>query len=164
MIAYTYHESQLGLLLLVSDGWALTGLTFEEHRSDPAIGTDWLENAAATPFPLAKTELDAYFAGKLRVFHVPLSLRGTPFQLAVWQVLREIPYGMTISYSELARRVGRPNSARAAGQANGCNPMAIVIPCHRVIGSNSSLTGYGGGLQRKGALLKLERQGHCASK
>ena len=101
-------------------------------------------------------ELDAYFAGRLRQFTVPLDLRGTAFQLRVWEVLYGIPYGETRSYGEVAQAVGKPKAARAVGQANGRNPISIIVPCHRVIGSDGGLTGYGGGLHRKKALLDLE--------
>ena len=101
-------------------------------------------------------ELDAYFAGKLRQFTVPLDLRGTAFQLRVWEVLCDIPYGKTRSYGEIAQALGKPKATRAVGQANGRNPISIIVPCHRVIGSDGGLTGYGGGLQRKKALLELE--------
>src|SRR5690606_32152543 len=102
-------------------------------------------------------QLDAYFRGTLRTFDLPLAPQGTPFQQTVWEALRHIPYGQTVSYGELARRVGRPAAVRAVGLANGSNPIAIVIPCHRVIGANGTLTGYGGGLPTKQALLALER-------
>jgi len=103
-----------------------------------------------------KDQLDAYFAGKLRRFDVPLDLRGTPFQLKVWEYLLEIPWGETCSYGQIARSLGRPNASRAVGRAVGTNPVSIVVSCHRVIGSNGRLTGYGGGLDRKAALLELE--------
>ena len=102
-------------------------------------------------------QLRAYFSGKLEQFDLPLAPEGTPFQLEVWRRLCEIPYGETISYGELARRIGNPNASRAVGLANGSNPIAIIIPCHRVIGSNGKLTGYGGGLPIKEKLLALER-------
>jgi methylated-DNA-[protein]-cysteine S-methyltransferase len=112
----------------------------------------------ASPFGEAVRQLQAYFAGQLETFDLALSPQGTPFQLAVWRLLCEIPYGQTISYGELARRLGNPNAARAVGLANGSNPIPIVIPCHRVIGSNGKLTGYGGGLPIKEKLLALERR------
>ena len=110
--------------------------------------------------PLRETirQLRAYFAGELETFDLALAPQGTPFQLAVWNRLCEIPYGETISYGELARRIGNPNASRAVGLANGSNPIPIVIPCHRVIGSNGKLTGYGGGLPIKEKLLALERR------
>src|SRR5690606_32489233 len=104
-------------------------------------------------------QLGAYFAGELQAFDLPLAPEGTPFQRTVWQALQSIPYGQTISYGELAQEIGRPTASRAVGAANGRNPLPIVIPCHRVIGGNGSLTGYGGGLRFKKALLSLERNG-----
>ncbi len=156
MIFYTFQDSPLGRLLLVSDGQALAGLDFADRREGEEIGPGWVKDEEAAPFPLARAELAAYFAGKLRLFSVPLAPRGTPFQRSVWKTLQEIPYGETIPYRELARRAGRPAAVRAAGHANGRNPIAIIIPCHRVIGSDGKLTGYGGGLERKEALLRLE--------
>jgi methylated-DNA-[protein]-cysteine S-methyltransferase len=126
----------------------------------------WREDAVRedpgreNPTPLAETvrQLRAYFAGELREFDLPLAPAGTPFQLRVWRELRNIPYGQTISYGELARRVGSPKGSRAVGLANGANPISIVVPCHRVIGSSGKLTGYGGGLENKARLLALERE------
>jgi O-6-methylguanine DNA methyltransferase len=105
----------------------------------------------------AEGELDEYFAGTRRDFDLPTYLPGTPFQQSVWQALRNIPFGSTVSYKELALWIGKPKSIRAVGQANGHNPISIIIPCHRVIGINGSLTGYGGGIQRKAALLDFEK-------
>ena len=110
-----------------------------------------------------RRELDAYFAGSLRRFIVPLDLRGTAFRLQTWAALREIPFGTTISYGELARRVDRPTGQRAVGAANGANPIAIVVPCHRVIAADGSLHGYGGGLERKAWLLEHEQRTLCAA-
>ena len=107
----------------------------------------------------AKRELDEYFDGKREVFSLPLVLDGTPFQTAVWNALREIPFGVTTSYEQIAVRIGKPGAARAVGRANGDNRIAIIVPCHRVIGSNGNLTGYGGGMQRKRRLLDLEQRG-----
>ncbi|HYM67200.1 MAG TPA: methylated-DNA--[protein]-cysteine S-methyltransferase, partial [Patescibacteria group bacterium] len=101
-------------------------------------------------------QLGEYFAGRRTDFDVPLEMEGTPFQLRVWEALREIGYGETISYGELARRIGNPSASRAVGMANGCNPIAVIVPCHRVIGANGTLTGYGGGVERKRLLLDLE--------
>jgi methylated-DNA-[protein]-cysteine S-methyltransferase len=142
-----------------------------EHRHGPTAGEplsawgisatlgqsqSWLRDDHTPPFDTAKEQLAAYFEGRLTDFDLPLSLQGTPFQRLVWQALQEIPYGVTISYGDLARRVGNPNSSRAVGLANGHNPVSIIVPCHRVIGSNGKLTGYGGGLPRKAALLDFE--------
>ena len=104
-----------------------------------------------------RDQLGEYFAGRRRLFDIPLALEGTPFQQRVWNALCEIPYGETISYGELARRIGHPSAVRAVGLANGSNPIAIIVPCHRVIGANGTLTGYGGGLPTKARLLDLER-------
>src|SRR3954451_12409631 len=148
MSATTIIDSPVGDLTLVSDGTALTALHFG-RTAEPTPGEDDVVVAA-------REQLEAYFAGDRTTFDVPLRLDGTAFQRAVWAALREIPYAETIDYGELARRVGKPGAARAVGLANGRNPVAIVVPCHRVIGASGTLTGYGGGLERKRALLELE--------
>jgi methylated-DNA-[protein]-cysteine S-methyltransferase len=153
---FTYYDSPIDPLLLVSDGTALTGLFMVEHRHGPEVRAGWVERDDAAPFAEVKRQLAAYFEGTLTEFDVPLAARGTAFQSTVWNALREIPYGVTISYGELARRVGNPNASRAVGLANGKNPISIIVPCHRVIGANGTLTGYGGGLPRKAALLRME--------
>jgi methylated-DNA-[protein]-cysteine S-methyltransferase len=153
---YTTFESPLKSLLLVSDGQALTGLYFNIHRHGEDIQTDWKHLDAAIPFPQVKEQLIAYFAGELQNFDLPLSLAGTLFQQLVWSKLQDIPYGKTMSYGELAHQVNRPSSVRAVGGANAHNPVSIIVPCHRVIGANGSLTGYGGGLEVKAALLSFE--------
>jgi methylated-DNA-[protein]-cysteine S-methyltransferase len=153
---YTYINSPLQPLLIVSDGSALTGLYLDQQRYAPAVASDWVQEARAEPFGLAQTQLSAYFARELQEFDFPLMLHGTPFQLEVWRALLEVPYGSTTTYSELAHQIGRPRSVRAVGQANARNPISIIVPCHRVISSNGKLTGYGGGLDRKAALLALE--------
>jgi methylated-DNA-[protein]-cysteine S-methyltransferase len=153
---YIRTPSPFGLLLLVETGGALTAIGLPSERDGPVPRASWIETAE--PFAEAVRQLDAYFAGTLRRFELPLAPTGTPFQLRVWRALREIPYGETVSYAELARRIGRPAAVRAVGAANGRNPLAIVIPCHRVIGSDGRLVGYGGGLPAKAALLALERR------
>jgi methylated-DNA-[protein]-cysteine S-methyltransferase len=153
---YTYFESPFGPLLLVSDNQSLTGLYFQIHRYGEQIRPDWRRIDSAKPFPQAKEQLSAYFAGELQVFDLPLALPGTKFQRLVWDKLQGIPYGKTISYGELARQVNHSTSARAVGGANAHNPISIIIPCHRVIGAQGSLTGYGGGLEVKAALLSFE--------
>jgi len=153
---YTYVESPVGPLLLVSDGEALTGLYMAEHRHGPERGSEWVRSDDAPPFAETRRQLAAYFGGKLTAFHLPVRLHGTPFQRRVWEELARIPFGATISYAELARRIGCPSASRAVGLANGRNPVSIIVPCHRVIGANGKLTGYGGGLSRKEALLKHE--------
>lgn len=151
---YAILASPLGDLLAVSDGRHLTGLYFNTHppreAGDPA-------EADAMVFRETAGQLGEYFEGKRKEFDLPLHLRGTPFQLRVWHLLRTIPYGLTISYKQLAEWTGSPDSTRAVGRANGQNPISIIVPCHRVIGSNGMLVGYGGGLERKAALLDLER-------
>ena len=148
--------SPIGPLTLVALDGVLTNVSMHEQRHgspppDDAIRDDaWFKDVAA--------QLDAYFAGELTSFDLELNLLGTPFQRSVWSRLREIPYGETISYGELARRVGNPKASRAVGLANGRNPIALIVPCHRVIGADGSLTGYGGGLERKTWLLDHERK------
>jgi O-6-methylguanine DNA methyltransferase len=144
-------DSPVGPLLLTSDGKALTRVLFaaEPDRSWSTETCPVLERAAA--------QLDEYFRGERTDFDLPLEPAGTPFQRTVWQALREIPYAETINYGQLAARVGNPRASRAVGLANGRNPISIVVPCHRVIGADGSLTGYGGGLGRKRTLLDLER-------
>lgn len=151
---HTFVESPIGPLLLLSDGRALTGLYMNELAVPPGS----VESPETEPFPEARRQLAEYFAGERREFDLPLALRGTTFQRIVWAHLREIPYGETTSYGELARRIREPKACRAVGLANGRNPISIVVPCHRVVGSNGKLTGYGGGLPNKRFLLDLESQ------
>jgi methylated-DNA-[protein]-cysteine S-methyltransferase len=148
-------ESPTGRLLLAADDAGLRQLLFEDGRDPAQPDPLWREDVG----PLRETirQLRAWFAGELRDFDLPLAPQGPAFHQRVWRELCNIPYGETISYGELARRIGSPNASRAVGRANGANPIAIVIPCHRVIGSNGKLTGYGGGLPRKEFLLGLER-------
>ncbi|HEV3473721.1 MAG TPA: methylated-DNA--[protein]-cysteine S-methyltransferase [Actinomycetota bacterium] len=144
----TTVRSPIGVLTLTADDDALTGLHMgrraTDGRKDPKRFADLI------------SQLDRYWARELRDFEVELRPTGTPFQLRVWEALRSIPYGTTVSYGEIARRIESPRAVRAVGRANGSNPIAIVVPCHRVIGANGTLTGYGGGLPRKTALLRLE--------
>jgi methylated-DNA-[protein]-cysteine S-methyltransferase len=149
-------QSPVQTLLLTSDGTALTGLYLLDNDAAPEIKSDWVCSEDAAPFAEAKRQLAAYFNGELKAFDLPLHMQGTPFQQRVWKALQDIPYGSTISYGELARRVGNPNASRAVGLANGRNPISLIMPCHRVIGANGKLTGYSGGLSRKEALLALE--------
>jgi methylated-DNA-[protein]-cysteine S-methyltransferase len=148
---WTTTPSPIGELLLTLDGDALSRLLMPPHGPDPT----WVRDDAA--FAKVVDQLDRYFAGELRDFDLPIAPAGTPFQLQVWQALREIPYGRTWSYRELATRIGNPNASRAVGLANGRNPISVVVPCHRVIGANGTLVGYGGGTERKRWLLDLER-------
>jgi methylated-DNA-[protein]-cysteine S-methyltransferase len=155
---YTTLDSSIGELLLTSNGKAITGLFtglfMEEHKGEAKPINEWRRDD--DQFREATRQLQAYFAGELTEFDLPLAPAGTEFQKRVWTELQKIPYGSTINYGELARRVGHPNASRAVGGANGKNPISIIIPCHRVIGSNGSLTGYGGGIERKRFLLDLE--------
>jgi methylated-DNA-[protein]-cysteine S-methyltransferase len=155
MNCFTYLESPIGPLLLCCDGEALTGL----HMDNPSPALDEgarTEDPNANPLPEAVRQLREYFAGKRCEFDLPLRLVGTEFQQRVWRALREIRYGETWSYGQLAKRIGNPNASRAVGLANGRNPISILVPCHRVIGADGSLTGYGGGLERKRWLLAHE--------
>ncbi len=157
MTFYTFAPSPFGDLLLISDGESLMGLFLPKHTHGPGeVSSEWQRADDLPVFDIARTQLRAYFEGSLAEFHVPLRMDGTPFQRTVWNELTRIPAGATISYGELARRVGNPKASRAVGLANGRNPVSIIVPCHRVIGSDGSLTGYGGGIDRKRALLKHE--------
>jgi methylated-DNA-[protein]-cysteine S-methyltransferase len=149
-------ESPIGKLFLSADGEAVTGLYMDVPDMPLAASTDRSHQAIAAPLAAAAVQLEQYFAGVRRDFDLPLSLAGTPFQREVWHALTEIPYGETVSYGELARRIGNPRGSRAVGRANNRNPVSIVVPCHRVIGADGSLTGYGGGLERKRWLLAHE--------
>ncbi|MYS85876.1 methylated-DNA--[protein]-cysteine S-methyltransferase [Streptomyces sp. SID5474] len=147
---YATMDSPVGELLMIGDGQSLTALYM---ASTP--GADWVREPGA--FAQAKAQLSAYFAGELREFDLPLAPAGTAFQLKVWSALTTIPYGHTMSYGALATRfLGQPTASRAVGLANGRNPISIIIPCHRVIGADGTLTGYAGGLPRKQRLLALE--------
>ena len=153
---YCYTNSPIGELLLAGDTDALTMIGFPKGsmRRDPE--PDWIFNEK--PFAEAMRQLDEYFDGKRRDFDLPLRLDGTEFQLLVLDELQKIPYGETTSYGDIAKRIGRPKASRAVGAANGRNPIPIVVPCHRVIGSHGDLTGFGGGLDTKEALLRLEAE------
>ena len=153
---YAYLESPIGPLLIAGDREAVRGIWFPRDGKSVAPQAGW---QASVSGPVGETirQLREYFAGRRRAFDLPLAPEGTPFRRAVWRVLREIPFGETISYGELARRVGNPKASRAVGSANGANPLPIVIPCHRVIAGDGSLGGFGGGLPAKQALLALEK-------
>ena len=153
---YTTFDSPVGPLLLMSDGTSLTGLHTDNDKHRPAIQSEWKRDDGTTPFAQAIAQLQAYFEGGLTDFELPLAPHGTEFQMKVWRELCNIPFGETISYGELARRIGRPSASRAVGHSNARNPISIIVPCHRVIGSDKSLTGYAGGLDRKRALLEHE--------
>ncbi len=156
---YTEIATPLGTVGLRATARGLTGLYMEEHRHgpDPAERAGWTRDDA--PFAQARAQLAEYFAGTRMEFDLALDregIGGTAFQRQVWAALLEIPYGETISYSELARRIGQPAAVRAVGLANGRNPVSVIVPCHRVIGAGGKLTGYGGGTERKSMLLALE--------
>jgi methylated-DNA-[protein]-cysteine S-methyltransferase len=150
-------DSPLGPIALLAEDERLCGLFFvAEHRHAPTEDR-WGDRMPGQPaLAGVAAQLDDYFAARRTTFDVPLALHGTPFQQEVWAALQQIPYGATVSYAELAESIGRPTAIRAVGAANGRNPVSIVIPCHRVIGTDGSLTGYGGGTPRKQALLTLE--------
>ena len=154
---FTEIQSPVGRLRLVADDAGLRGLAFVDgdDAGRQAPDPSWKRDSARLRDVAA--QLDAYFAGELQDFDVPLAPEGTEFQRLVWTALRDIPYGETRSYGEIARAVGKPNASRAVGLANGSNPIAIIVPCHRVIGSSGALVGYGGGLPIKEKLLALER-------
>ena len=155
--AYTRVASPLGTLMIVADGRALTGVYFDGQRHQPPIGDDWVDRDDAPLLRRAASQIAEFFSGARAHFDLPLAPSGTAFQRSVWDAIAKVPRGQTISYAELAERAGSPGSARAAGTATGRNPLSIVIPCHRIVGSDGALTGYAGGLDRKRALLALER-------
>ncbi len=154
MRTHTIVDSPIGPLTLVADDAALSGCYMAVHRHGPAREEFGVRDD--TGFEEAARQLAEYFAGDRTEFDLELRMAGTPFQRKVWAALREIPYGETESYGELAERIGEPGSARAVGLSNGRNPISIIVPCHRVIGASGSLTGYGGGLERKQFLLGFE--------
>ncbi len=153
---YCYFETPIGELLLAGEADALTMIGFPKGvmRRDPEA--DWIYNEA--PFENVRCQLAEYFSGTRKVFDLPLKLDGTEFQVSVLEALQDIPYGETTSYGAIAKKIGRPKAMRAVGAANGRNPIPIIVPCHRVIGSSGDLTGFGGGLDTKEALLRLEAE------
>jgi methylated-DNA-[protein]-cysteine S-methyltransferase len=152
---FTVMQTPIGELTLTGDGEALTGVYMEDHRHRPPLDPSAVRDDEALAG--ARRPVREYLAGERTRFELPLRARGTAFQREVWDALAEIPYGETVTYGELARRIGRPAASRAVGLANGRNPISIVVPCHRVVGASGALTGYGGGLERKRFLLELER-------
>jgi methylated-DNA-[protein]-cysteine S-methyltransferase len=156
MTYYSILKSPLGDVTLVANETELTGLYFVNHRHMPESKAGWTLNKKHPVLQKAEKELTEYFAGKRDTFTVPFNLGGTPFQKRIWKEIATIPFGKTISYSELAKKAGAPKAVRAAGAATGRNPVSVIVPCHRVMGKNNSMTGYGGGLERKQRLLALE--------
>jgi methylated-DNA-[protein]-cysteine S-methyltransferase len=154
--------SPIGPLTLVAAGPALAGVYMDAQRHLPAVvagaGPASQDGPDAAPLAAAAGQLAEYFAGQRTEFDLPVAMAGTAFQARVWAALREIPYGETVTYGELARRIGSVSASRAVGLANGKNPVSVIVPCHRVVGSDGSLTGYGGGLDRKRFLLALEQR------
>lgn len=167
-ILYAHHPSPVGPLLLLGErppdgGTILTGCYLPDHRRGPAVDPAWQEDAAA--FAEIGAAIDAELAGQPALASVPVAFRGgTPFQRRVWEALRTIPRGTTVTYAELAARIGMPGAARAVGSAVARNPVSIVVPCHRVVGADGSLTGYAGGVERKRALLAIEGAGSPAAR
>ncbi|WP_114238426.1 methylated-DNA--[protein]-cysteine S-methyltransferase [Dyella sp. C9] len=157
---YDEMPTPIGTLRLIADARGLREIWFDRGRAQKTEQPDWVHNPPM--LAAARRQLEEYFDGTRRQFELALHPQGTAFQLSVWWELARIPYGGTISYAELARRIGQPNAMRAVGAANGRNPLPIVLPCHRVIGSNGSLTGFGGGLPTKRFLLDLENR-DCAA-
>tara|TARA_B110000858_G_scaffold198514_1_gene266036 strand:+ start:51272 stop:51766 length:495 start_codon:yes stop_codon:yes gene_type:complete len=151
---YHYHNTSIGELLLAGQGGYLSLLGFPSGKMQRRHESGWSKDGA--PFNDACSQLDAYFAGELKEFDLPLLPKGTAFQESVWRTLREIPYGETWSYAQLAANIGKPKASRAVGAANGVNPIPVIIPCHRVIAASGKLTGFGGGIETKQFLLELE--------
>ena len=156
MAIYDLYESPQGEILLAATGAGLSGVYFSGQKYFPERKSGWRRDGQNALLRQAKQELAEYFAGVRRDFEVALDPSGTPFQRAIWKAISGVAYGETISYGELARRAGAAGRARAAGAATGRNPIGIIVPCHRIVGANGSLTGYAGGLERKRALLALE--------
>jgi methylated-DNA-[protein]-cysteine S-methyltransferase len=156
MMYYCYFDTPIGELLLAGEADALSMIGFPQGvmRRDP--GPDWIYNEE--PFATVREQLAEYFSGERKDFDLPLALQGTEFQVSVLEALQGIPYGETTSYGAIAKQIGRPKAVRAVGAANGRNPIPIIVPCHRVIGSSGDLTGFGGGLDTKAALLRLEAE------
>lgn len=153
---YDLYESPHGRMLLVAGDAGLSGVYFDGQKHQPQLETAWRRDALHATLRQAKHELAEYFGGERKHFEIALAPEGTLFQRTVWKAISTVNFGSTITYAELARRAGFPGSARAAGAATGRNPIGIIVPCHRIVGSNGSLTGYAGGLEKKRALLALE--------
>jgi len=155
---WTRRATPLGAIRLVARGGRLAGVYFDGQKYDAREGPDWRDVPDDPLLREAARQVDAYFAGRLARFDLVLGPDGTPFQQRVWRAIAAVPTGTTITYGELAQRVGSPSAVRAAGAATGRNPLSIVVPCHRIVGAGGALTGYAGGLDRKRALLALERR------
>ncbi|MEO5694850.1 MAG: methylated-DNA--[protein]-cysteine S-methyltransferase [Usitatibacter sp.] len=156
MIRYARFNTALGPVFATADDCAVTGIYFEGQRHAPAISSGWREDSKHPLLAECARQLTGYLAGKRDSFDLPLAPLGTAFQQSVWKQIARIPRGETLTYAELAERAGRPGAARAAGAATGRNPISVVVPCHRVVGTNGSLTGYAGGIPRKVKLLEME--------
>jgi methylated-DNA-[protein]-cysteine S-methyltransferase len=154
--SFTYIDSPIGRLLLGTDGEALIRVDMEVPNRPPCDLESWTSDVSAGPLLEAARQLEEYFTRRRRAFDLPIRMQGTEFQRRAWRSLMDIPFGETRSYGEQARRIGNPNASRAVGLANGRNPIPIIVPCHRVIGADGSLTGFGGGIERKRWLLAHE--------
>jgi methylated-DNA-[protein]-cysteine S-methyltransferase len=153
---YDFYDSPHGQMLLVAPGEGLSGVYFDDQKYVAKVAPQWQRDGSHATLRQAKRELAEYFGGERKRFEVAFAPEGTPFQRSVWKAISTVGFGQTITYAELAKRAGCPGSARAAGAATGRNPIGIIVPCHRILGSDGSLTGYAGGLDRKRALLALE--------
>ena len=156
MTRFARYESPLGPMYATAEEDGITHIEFAGAKYAPEQRADWIEDPQAPDLAACGTQLAEYFAGRRTEFDLPLAPRGSEFQQRVWKEIARVPFGKTISYAELAKRAGAPGQARAAGAATGRNPVSLVIPCHRIVGSDGSLTGYAGGLERKRELLELE--------
>ena len=156
MTSYLRFDTPLGPMVAIAAGDALASVDFTDARYARTIAPGWREDPRSPLLIACARQMAEYFAGRRHAFELPLAPGGTPFQRRVWDEIAKIPYGETVSYAELARRAGAPGAARAAGAATGRNPLAIVVPCHRVVGTRGALTGYAGGMDRKARLLALE--------
>jgi methylated-DNA-[protein]-cysteine S-methyltransferase len=162
LVYFDRVATPLGPMLLATDGVALTGAWFDGQRYLPSIDARWQSRSELTVLRRARAMLAEYFDGTRTQFDIALAPRGTPFQRAVWKQIFAVSYGETIAYRDLAARVGHASAVRAAGAATGRNPLSVFVPCHRIVGAGGALTGYAGGLDRKRALLALEREGVIA--
>ena len=159
MTTYARFDGPFGRMLVTASRLGLSGIYFTGQKYEPEVLDAWSSDPDLESLSAACRQLDEYFRGARTRFDLPLDPRGTPFQMSVWRALRDIPFGETTTYGSVARQLGAPAATRAVGAAVGRNPISIVVPCHRVLGSDGSLTGYAGGLDRKRALLALERPG-----